>query len=355
MSLGHATARYECTDTTLHNWTVAAPTFFPTNSGPSEFFPLPTAPDGIDSGNSAGPKLTHVLAGIMPPKPYRGGTAWYTLGSYMPGGKALANTTPPRALDYSNSECRNGHPSQPRADLSCTRWLSAVLIFTQMHVDDGRMLFMGWWNVGLSCLTAPREVTYDPLLRTLRALPVKELALLRGDKLSPASAGPRTVHAGGDALSLFKAGAVSTTFDVEAEIALPSAPVSFALVVMAASPTHAEVLLNVTVGTASGSVRNVTVTAGVPGAGGRSQAAYNSSFSFELPATETTLAVRILADRTLVEAFVGGGRGVVTTPVLAPGKDPTKAGCFLSAGVGGSVTVNSYEAYEMGCGWAQYP
>ena len=77
--------------------------------------------------------------------------------------------------------------------------------------------------------------------------------------------------------------------------------------------------------------------------------------SFELPATETTLALRILADRTLVEAFVGDGRGVVTTPVLAPGKDPTKAGCFLSAGAGGTVTVNSYEAYEMGCGWAQYP
>ena len=56
----------------------------------------------------------------------------------------------------------------------------------------------------------------------------------------------------------------------------------------------------------------------------------------------------------LVEAFVGDGRGVVTTPVLAPGKDPTKAGCFLSAGAG-SVTVNSFGAYEMGCGWAQYP
>ena len=216
------------------------------------------------------------------------------------------------------------------------------------------MLFMGWWNVGLSCLTAPREVTYDPLLETLKALPVKELALLRGEKLSPASAAARTVHAGGDALSLFKAGAASTTFDVEAEIALPSSPVSFTLAVMAASPTHAEVLLNVTVGTASGSVRNVNVTAGVPGAGGRSQAAYNSSFSFELPATETTLALRILADRTLVEAFVGDGRGVVTTPVLAPGKDPTKAGCFLSAGAG-SVTVNSLAAYEMGCGWARYP
>eukprot|EP01043_Picozoa_sp_COSAG02_P121343 COSAG02_NODE_58172_length_278_cov_0.659218_1_plen_38_part_01 len=30
--------------------------------------------------------------------------------------------------------------------------------------------------------------------------------------------------------------------------------------------------------------------------------------------------------RGQVEAFIGGGRGVVSTPVLFPGKDPTRVG-----------------------------
>ena len=52
-----------------------------------------------------------------------------------------------------------------------------------MHSDDGRLLFVGWWNVGLSCLTAPREITYDKELQRLHALPVAELAQLRGESL----------------------------------------------------------------------------------------------------------------------------------------------------------------------------
>ena len=55
-----------------------------------------------------------------------------------------------------------------------------------------------------------------------------------------------------------------------------------------------------------------------------------------------------------VEAFIGGGRGVVSTPVLFPGKDPKRVGAMITAGSGG-VTVDSGSAWEMGCGWAQYP
>jgi hypothetical protein len=119
-------------------------------------------------------------------------------------------------------------------------------------------------------------------------------------------------------------------------------------------------------------LRRVNVTAGVPGTS-RKSAAYNSSFSFNITGTATSMAVRVLADRTLVELFVAGGLGVVTTPVLAPGKDPSRAGAFVfvpqsaaqsaagdddsaeaaaAAEGGGAVTVSSASAWEMGCGWA---
>jgi hypothetical protein len=52
--------------------------------------------------NPLGDALTHVLAGIAPPKPYRGGTPWYTLGHLDNATQRFARTTAPAALDYSD-------------------------------------------------------------------------------------------------------------------------------------------------------------------------------------------------------------------------------------------------------------
>ena len=352
MSNGHGTARYESTDATLHHWAVGDPVFYPTNSGPSEFFPIPvTAPGTAAAAGSAG-VLTHVLAGIMPPKPYRGGTPWYTLGHLDNATQKFTQTTMPTALDYSD-----------------------ILIFTQLHSDDHRLLFVGWWNVGLSCLTAPREVTFDATLQRLRALPIAELAGLHEGSLG-SHAAPTTVSPGAaSAMALFTSAKSSTSFDLELEVALPSSarePLAFGLALLASDVRNAEVVVGIAVGGAVGGLRRVNVTAGVPGTS-RKSAAYNSSFSFNIPSTgtATSMAVRVLADRTLVELFVAGGLGVVTTPVLAPGKDPSRAGAFVfvaqsaaqsaagdddsaeaAAEGGGAVTVSSASAWEMGCGWA---
>eukprot|EP01052_Picozoa_sp_SAG31_P001453 SAG31_NODE_49_length_30599_cov_15.615016_13_plen_217_part_00 len=171
MSLGHATARYSSHDPGLHNWSVADPSFYPTNSGPSEFFPLPKAapmlrshsgellPDHATLRSSVvwkAPEPTHVLAGIMPPRPYRGGTPWYVLGHYDEASGKFFNTSTPMPFDASD-----------------------LLIYSQLHSDRGRMLFMGWWNVGKSCLTVPREITFDNITGRLRSLPAAELAALR--------------------------------------------------------------------------------------------------------------------------------------------------------------------------------
>ena len=197
--------------------------------------------------------LTHILAGIAPPKPYRGGTPWYTLGHLDNTTQKFSQTTPPAPLDGSD-----------------------LLIYTQMHSDDNRLLFVGWWNVGLSCLTAPREVTYDAELQRLNALPVIELAQLRGDSLGEHSR-PTPISPGvAGSLSLFATGKGSTSFDLEAEVALPSSTGSgsteFWLSLLAADMHNAEVVVKLVVGavstgTVDGSgqtgVRQINVTAGV--------------------------------------------------------------------------------------------
>ena len=66
------------------------------------------------------------------------------------------------------------------------------------------------------------------------------------------------------------------------------------------------------------------------------------------------MQLRVLVDRSIVETFAGSGRGVVSTPVLNPGKDLTRTGVFLIAG-DQSVTVMESSAWAMGCGWGSYP
>jgi hypothetical protein len=168
-------------------------------------------------------------------------------------------------------------------------------------------------------------------------------------------------------VALFEDGKGSTSFDLEVEVALPSSTSSgsteIELSLLASSMHNAEVVVKIVVGAVSTSsggssgVRQINVTAGVPGATSRRQPGYNSSLSFPFPAAEGVLALRVLADRTLVELFVGNGRGVVTTPVLAPGEDSSRTGAFLSVPTTGDkaapkVMLQSSRAWEMGCGWS---
>ena len=167
--------------------------------------------------------LTHVLAGIAPPKPYRGGTPWYTLGKLDDMTQKFSNTTAPAPLDASD-----------------------LLIYTQMHLDDDRLLFVGWWNVGLSCLTAPREITYDSEMQRLHALPVAELAQLRGTSLGERTS-PTTISPG-TAIALFDSGEGSTSFDLETLIGLPaSGSIEFGLSLLASDVHNAEVMVIIVV------------------------------------------------------------------------------------------------------------
>ena len=310
MPLNSGIGLFGTSDTSLHEWNITTPVLYPNSSGPSMFFPIP-------SGPAAG--LTHVLGGIAAPTPHPGGTAWYTLGKYDAGSGTLSNTTPPAPFDGSN-----------------------LLVFSQLHVDDGRMLFMGWWNPCDStrchgALTVPREVTFDPKTTRLMSLPAPELTALRGSSLGGLSP---TVIAAGKSIGLFDQG--SNAFDLVTNVTLPhQAAVSFTIALMASSPDHASVTLqsNVSAPSASG-LRDVVLTGNVPGF---------ASMAFSIPATDS-MNVRILADRTLAEIFVADGSGVVTVPVSIAGNQ-TRA--FFTAGASGLNVESS--AWEMGCGWAAYP
>ena len=203
-------------------------------------------------------------------------------------------------------------------------------------------------QVGPSCFTIPRELTYDTALNSLRSNPVAELAKLRGAALGSLAAPVTLPGAGGPALAVFDAGKTSVTSDMELIVAVPTEGLSFGVAIMAADRDTAEIILHVHAGpSGSDGLRpvNLSVTsAGKPYAAG----------SFVVPSDEKTMAVRVLADRMLAEIFVASGRAVVAVPVAAPGKAPKNAGAYVFADKT-SVTVKSADAWRMGCGWARYP
>ena len=80
-------------------------------------------------------------------------------------------------------------------------------------------------------------------------------------------------------------------------------------------------------------------------------------YVFAHPASETELAVRVLLDRVLVEAFVGQGRGVASVPSPKTMHVPSgKAPLWIAARRTSSEQVASPvrvkgQVWEMGCGW----
>ena len=71
------------------------------------------------------------------------------------------------------------------------------------------------------------------------------------------------------------------------------------------------------------------------------------SCSFVLLPTETSLTVRALVDRSVVEFFVAGGRAVLTERAYPL---PGEAGVELAADA--DAVVERAAVHEMGCGWA---
>jgi len=337
MALGRSMARFESADPRLHNWTVASPNFLPfgANNGHGTtgvmFFPLPKqAPQlvGARAVAAAGAELTHFLGGIWASAatgPFMVGCPWVVLGKYSDATGQFTNVTKAQPLESSTN----------------------VIWSTVGQVDDGRTLYVGWFNFGGSCLTVPREITFDPSLQKLLALPVDEIKLLR-----TASLGNQTTQtvAPGKGLNVKEGG--DTSFDLEVEVALPSAgeQVHLGAAIMATEAATGQVVITLNVSTVANGVRVVNMSATCPHA----PKGVNTTLSFLLPGAAKSVELRILADRTIVEVFAGSGRGVVSMPVLKP-SNVTGAFIFNPSYATSSLTVASAAAWGMGCGWAKYP
>ena len=136
MQLGGSIARFESDEASLHNWTLADPAFYAHGGhgghGASglAFFELPSAGGAADGG-----PYTHWLGNLWADGT-NAGTQYVVLGRYGADG-TFANVSAPQPIESSQ-----------------------VVVFGTMQCTDGRCIHLAWFNVGGSCLTVPRELTY---------------------------------------------------------------------------------------------------------------------------------------------------------------------------------------------------
>lgn len=269
------------------------------------------------------------------------GTPWLILGRYNHSSGVFNLTTKAQPVDSGNT----------------------VIWSTIDQVADGRTLHVGWFNgPGTSnCLTVPRSITYDPSQRKLLAQPIAELALLRSAQ-PIARANNLALRPHGVAQLLGRGSAHnSTSVDMEFDFELPSATAALSsieqggqwmtMALLANNATsEAAVYLHFNLSlSGAGSTVLVNMSAEIPHQPPRSN--LNTTISFLLPQHAKQMHLRVIIDRSIVEIFAGHGRGVVSLPILKPA---TSSDVFVRANSLG-LTVYAIEAWEMGCGWAEYP
>ena len=242
-----------------------------------------------------------------------------------------------------------------------------------MDPHTNRTLWFAWG--GVADLTVVREMTYDRVNQQLLMWPVAELASLRGAAPLGHVAANTAIPAAGKSLPVFTKNV--TAFDFEAEVALPAdgSAVSFGAHILAARdpadddagaaspPVYSKgigAVLMVNVSAAATTSAGTTSVGSVArfvsislDANATKKLPVFYSYNFTLPADEAaagSINLRILADSTLVEVFVAGGRGVITAATNPP--EGGGAGLYLVAGNGGgssSAVVTNATAWTM-CG-----
>ena len=242
---------------------------------------------------------------------------------------------------------------------------------------DGRVLHVGfatpstpdrlidcydWRPGGLLCpLTAVRTLRYDAARDALASQPVAEYARLRNGSL----AALRDVEllAGGTRTLPLPVGA-GAAMDVELVLVLPSAAagrasradtptsspaVTFGLDVLASTTNRSaatQLLVHIGAPRHDGTrVANISLASSRGVARGALVRA-----SWLLDASETSLDVRVLVDRSIIEAFAAGGRAVVTArDYPAASETATRVWAGKEAG----LRIERLDAWSMGCGWAE--
>jgi len=159
-------------------------------------------------------------------------------------------------------------------------------------------------------LTVLREVKYDPRLPGLVSSPIAELAALRNATLANETA--VTLAPGRPFAITGTAGGAAASSDVLARFQLPAGNASFGLCVLSDAGATLGVAVTVQV-TAAAGVRSGVASIGHCG----DVTAHHDNRNWmhgalRLLEGESVVDLRVLIDRSIVEAFILGGRAVLT-------------------------------------------
>ena len=234
---------------------------------------------------------------------------------------------------------------------------------------------MGWGGFG-GGLSLLREVNFDPRLLGhstggLVANPISELAQLRNGTLANETSvrlRPGVPHV----LGRTAAEDSAASADVVATFTLPttSAAVSFGVCVLS-DPSTANVgigvVANISAADSSTGQRTANAWIGLcgPATGWGHGYGHRTTGRFPIFKGEREVDFRVLVDRSIVEAFLMGGRGVFSqgTNGAFPGSSnqtwdadlhhgyPTAVQIFAS----GAETMANVAVHSMGCGWVDEP
>jgi hypothetical protein len=244
-----------------------------------------------------------------------------------------------------------------------------------------RLLNLGWVvKEQHGALTVPRELRWEPATFGLLANPVEELASLRNGSI--AAAANLTVEAGTPQLLQGTEGGRAISADVELAWVLPPTTAgssTFGVRVLSAPVAQAEprgdpaadagvgtrtdlganhtsgvtVTVTVAAATADGSRAAMLTVFGCGSVAPRGTTACGTQATaarhrFAVLGGEQLLSMRVLVDRTIVEAFVQGGR-VAYTKLHTPTDWRHSAVHLLSSN--GSAVCATAKVWTMGCGW----
>jgi sucrose-6-phosphate hydrolase SacC (GH32 family) len=261
---------------------------------------------------------------------YRTMVLLYCTTSYVASGKFVAGSTANLVVDTFNT-----------------------VLYSMLGVAEGRMITMGWVLTGPmkstktgqyrssdpdDALAVPRALRFDATNLQLLAMPVPELVQLRAQQ--PLGSHTQTVLQTGMSLPLFDQGG-ATAFDLELVLELAMEAIAVDIVLLASSPAQVvsgglAVGINASALATAGDRRTISLIV-----------AEQKVLAFTLPPGARSLNVRALADRNVVEVFVGDGRGIYTSAVNI--SDVAVPGAFLTARL--PVTLTNSSAWKMGCCW----
>lgn len=208
-------------------------------------------------------------------------------------------------------------------------------------------------------LSSLREVSYDPRIRTLVSNPVKELTKLRNGTLAH-EAGIRVPPGAAHIVAGTGAPHDASTSDVVLTLSVPpSGRGAVGVRALANISTDGEpfggilAIVNFSAPDANGTMHAQASIRTLNPCGSGSAGLRRASFP--ILRGETSLELRLLIDRSVVEVFVMGGR-VVFSATYAPRVlyVPDTVVALHAWGTDAAVTA-SVDVYSMGCGWSDPP